>query len=394
MGGATVRTSLQFAQQPANDGFADAIDVGRPSPGLGLYGERHQGGGRAQPRGDPGGHSVWYRFTPQRSGPVTLDTCSEFGTDHDTVLAVYTGSDVSALTEVASNDDAGGACPGTGLIPINRVTFTAQAGTTYRIAVDGKSGAVGKFELHATLPPANDAFADAVQLAPQPGDSGGTTRNATGEAGEPNHGAGSLGTSVWYRFTPDFSGPLYAQARCFETDWVLAAYTGSSVNALTAVGTIEAGTCADGLGGRLTLEVTAGTTYHLAVDAAEPLSGGSGPFTLRFRRDGPIGAPRVTTEPADSIGAREARLNGTVEPQSRPTSYRFEYGTTTAYGSQTAVQDAGDGAFNGPVVPAATVATGLQPSSVYHYRIVASNAAGEVRGTDRTFTTGEVIWIR
>ena len=50
------------------------------------------------------------------------------------MLAVYTGDAVDALSLVASNDDLASCVPGSG------VAFTASAGTTYRIAVDGAAG--------------------------------------------------------------------------------------------------------------------------------------------------------------------------------------------------------------------------------------------------------------
>ena len=77
--------------------------------------------------GNPGGASIWYRWTADRGGKVTLDTV---GSDFDTLLGVYTGSTAGGLTEVASNDDAPG-------VRTSRLTFDATAGTTYRIAIDG-----------------------------------------------------------------------------------------------------------------------------------------------------------------------------------------------------------------------------------------------------------------
>jgi hypothetical protein len=59
------------------------------------------------------------------------------------MLAVYTGTKVRALTEVASNDDSCGLQ--------SEVTFTARAGTTYRIAIDGfghVNPQTGNVELH------------------------------------------------------------------------------------------------------------------------------------------------------------------------------------------------------------------------------------------------------
>lgn len=84
--------------------------------------------------GNAGGHSVWAVFTPTVTSPVQIDThVSGF----DTLLAVYTGSSVAALTQIAANDDDG-TVGGT-----SSLTFQALAGTTYKIAIDGKNGATG-----------------------------------------------------------------------------------------------------------------------------------------------------------------------------------------------------------------------------------------------------------
>jgi hypothetical protein len=74
--------------------------------------------------GDPGGASVWYSFEPSFSGVFTARTCGHF---EKTVLGVYTGSSVNGLVQVAAD---GRSCSFT--------PFTAAAGTTYRIAVDGR----------------------------------------------------------------------------------------------------------------------------------------------------------------------------------------------------------------------------------------------------------------
>ncbi|MHB8520025.1 MAG: hypothetical protein ACYDH9_04640 [Limisphaerales bacterium] len=84
-----------------------------------------------------GGHSIWYRWTAPAGGLWTFTTQ---GSDFNTTLAVYTGNNVSNLTEVAGNDDA----PGTNW---SSVTFSAAAGTIYQIAVDGHKDAGGELGL-------------------------------------------------------------------------------------------------------------------------------------------------------------------------------------------------------------------------------------------------------
>jgi hypothetical protein len=84
------------------------------------------------------------------------------------------------------------------------------------------------------------------------------------------------------------------------------------------------------------------------------------------------------------VTAIGATLGGTVNPQGLPTSFHFEYGTTTAYGSSTASQQAGTDSANHAVSQAVS---GLLPSKLYHYRVVATSASGTTAGGDQTFTT-------
>jgi hypothetical protein len=93
-----------------------------------------------------GGQSVWGNWTAPASGQVTFDTLDS---GFDTLLAVYVGDSVDALTPVASNDDVAGTLQ-------SQLNFTALAGQTYRIAVDGKNGSAGRTKVYwqmDTAPP-------------------------------------------------------------------------------------------------------------------------------------------------------------------------------------------------------------------------------------------------
>ncbi|MCA9055267.1 MAG: choice-of-anchor D domain-containing protein, partial [Planctomycetaceae bacterium] len=90
--------------------------------------------------GNSGGKSVWWTWTAPANGTVRIDT---IGSDFDTLLGVYTGSSVSGLSQVAANDDSVGTA--------SRVSFAVQAGATYQIAVDGKSGAGGNAVLNLAM---------------------------------------------------------------------------------------------------------------------------------------------------------------------------------------------------------------------------------------------------
>ncbi len=91
-----------------------------------------------------GSNSVWFCFTPGFGGTFTFDT---IGSSYDTMLAVYTGESVGALTAVAADNDSGG-------FTASRVTLTTAPGVTYRIATDGFAGASGFYKLNWAGPSA------------------------------------------------------------------------------------------------------------------------------------------------------------------------------------------------------------------------------------------------
>jgi hypothetical protein len=103
-------------------------------------------------------------------------------------------------------------------------------------------------------------------------------------------------------------------------------------------------------------------------------------------------APAVITDPPARVSTSSATVSGEVVPQCvegryPPTTYRFEYGTTTTYGtsSEEAAVGAPSCATGGEVVTAPLA--GLLPSTVYHYRLDAKNGGGETLGNDESFTT-------
>jgi hypothetical protein len=100
--------------------------------------------------GNLGGRSIWYCWTAPFSGAVTMDTV---GSSFDTLLAVYTGGSVNALTAIASNNDLSAG------VSQSRVSFSAVGGTTYQIAVDGLNAAIGNVTFNWLLAPPNDHFA-------------------------------------------------------------------------------------------------------------------------------------------------------------------------------------------------------------------------------------------
>lgn len=84
-----------------------------------------------------GSKTVWWSWSSSTSGEVTITTV---GSDYDTTLAVYSGSELSNLVLLGSNDDTSGLQ--------SSVTFAAEAGVPYSIQVDGYSGATGTIVLN------------------------------------------------------------------------------------------------------------------------------------------------------------------------------------------------------------------------------------------------------
>ena len=125
--------------------------------------------------------------------------------------------------------------------------------------------------------------------------------------------------------------------------------------------------------------LTPGTTYTYLVEATNAdgsAKGVAGTFTT-------LSAPGVVTGSASGIGATSATLNGSVDANGRATSWYFEYGTSTRYGSKTSTKSASG--TNAASVSAAV--SGLQAGRTYHFRLVASSDGGTTNGADATFTT-------
>ncbi|MBC8096167.1 MAG: hypothetical protein H7Y43_10170 [Akkermansiaceae bacterium] len=94
--------------------------------------------------------------------------------------------------------------------------------------------------------------------------------------------------------------------------------------------------------------------------------------------------PTVLTLAATGIGPIWATLNGSANPNGLATDFWFQFGTTTNYGGVIASNSAGTGVA---VQNIASPAIGLSPGTLYHFRAVATNAAGLIVGEDFTFTT-------
>ncbi len=154
----TATNTVNFIVDPlANNNFANRFPLGTPAS------VTANNTGATTETGEPNfqfggggpfiqwGATLWWKWTAPFNGSVTIDT---FGSGINTVLSVYTGTAVNALTVIARNDDA------PGRVAVSLVTFNAVAGTEYQIQFGGSGGvfgggpsAQGAVQLNLTMPP-------------------------------------------------------------------------------------------------------------------------------------------------------------------------------------------------------------------------------------------------
>jgi hypothetical protein len=243
-------------------------------------GEPIQAGGATQ--------TAWWTFTPAVNVSFRFDTL--LGPDGtDTVLAVYSGSAVNALTLVGYNDDDD---PGDGAR--SQLVVLLAAGTTYRIqAHPYNNGDANSIVLRAALvavlpdptPPTGGQGSDYFQYA-TPFEYGGSSvptpsTGLTREPDEPDPLAPQgifITRTAWWVFTApasetvgvDLLQSIYASGATYAST-AINVYTGSSIGALTlmAQGSVNSRPGYPALPytylTEMDFEATAGTTYYVQV---------------------------------------------------------------------------------------------------------------------------------
>jgi Ca2+-binding RTX toxin-like protein len=258
---------------PANDDFANAqVITGTTGSVTGSNIAATKEIGEPDHAGNPGGHSIWYSWTAPADGNIAFTTG---GSTFDTLLAVYTGAAVNALTVVAADDDLPVASSST-------VSFAVSNGVTYSVAVDGFSGKVGLVSLRWRRAPANDNFADAQVLpSASSGSATGDVRGATLELGEPLDSFDFCGCgTIWYSWTAPADGTYKFDTVGSNFDSVLAVYAGSTLDTLDVLDVNDddpdRGCCSSWVP---IADTIAGTTYSIAVGS---LGGPNGALVLRW----------------------------------------------------------------------------------------------------------------
>jgi Ca2+-binding RTX toxin-like protein len=253
------------AAAPSNDDFANAAALhGLPTEGTGSNVGATLEVGEPSHRGYGGQHSIWFKWTAPADAGVTLSgsNCAPPFTDPSgppQVMAIYVGSSVDALVEVAGGNEP----------------FRVTAGQIYWIAVDTIYGPPDPAICVRLLAgPSNDDFRQATRLEGFPASANQTIPNvatfyrdggSTREADEPFHAGDTVGGSVWYRWTATEDRTVRLRACALKG--VLAVYTGDRLDALTNVATRRATErgCGPIPGASVELRGVSGQTYQIAI---------------------------------------------------------------------------------------------------------------------------------
>ncbi len=138
---------------PINDYFTNRINLDGSSISTSActyYATKEYASNEPDHHFNSGGKSVWWSWTPPYSGRFAIDTS---GSSFNTVLAIYTGTSVSNLDRVTSDDDSG-----TGTA--SKVIEDLSSLTEYQIAVDGYYGDSGTaiLQIYPCDPPVISGF--------------------------------------------------------------------------------------------------------------------------------------------------------------------------------------------------------------------------------------------
>jgi len=324
---------------PPNDLFANREAMPSTLPAVA---EGSNIGATAEPEeglsgtGHDARHSVWWQWEAPTTQVVSIGTC---GTEFRTTLGIFTGEAFSELHRVVLwNAVEGHTCA-------TRLSFQATAGTRYDIGVDGDlfypepethlsgEGAI-KLQVTADPPPPNDAFESPGpwsidQISEYPDGTHrrllmaaeGSNFGATVQPGEPVHGGAGAGASVWYRWTPNESGPaeLHFGANASPSRGVVAVYTGSSLSGLTpVVSRVEP------MLTPIEFAAEAGREYRIAVDGVEEPGGvpWMSNFFLNLIETLPD-HPRGTTAAPPPPPLPAPRVKRKIDPKAHTATFRF-----------------------------------------------------------------------
>jgi hypothetical protein len=223
------------------------------------------------------------------------------------------------------------------------------------------------------------------------------------------------GTLYYVRaYATNSAGTAYGNQLSFTTLISPTVSTGIATSITTTTVTLNGTVNANGQSTTVTFEYGLSTTYGILIIATQsPVTGSNNTgvsadltgldagATIHFRVKavslggtsyGPDQTfttlcivPSATTNSASNITSASVTLNGTVNANNFSTSVTFEYGLSLSYGSSvTATTNPVTGNTNTAV---SAIAGGLDPNTLYHFRVKTVNCGGTIYGGDQTFTT-------
>jgi subtilisin family serine protease len=166
---------------------------------------------------------------------------------------------------------------------------------TLNVTAAGKQPVSGRvFQIPVISPPENDNFENRALLANGTKSTTGINQLATSQRDEPLNPPSATGRTVWWKWTPGFSGIVTFNTEGSNFDTTLAVYSGSSLASLILMGSNDDSTS---IASSVTFNATAGTEYSIQVDGSY---GVAGLIALNYPDPGSLGAPpAIILEPSD-----------------------------------------------------------------------------------------------
>ncbi len=208
--------------------------------------------------------------TPVSGLRVSEPTLTVAGTAADT------GPNASGVTEVLVSLNDGIAVPANGTTSWSRQLRLRPGPNQVRVRSVNAAGLFSEPKsvdlYYLVARPPNDDFVNAEWLAGTEGMVMGTNSLASVQPGEPRHAGNPGGSSLWWKWKAPVDGSLLVSTEGSSFDTLLAAYTGTLVNALTPVAFNDDAFEASGFS-KVQFPVRAQTLYHIAVDGYNAATG-------------------------------------------------------------------------------------------------------------------------
>jgi DNA-binding beta-propeller fold protein YncE len=157
------------------------------------------------------------------------------------------------------------------------------------------------------------------------------------------------------------------------------AFYGQSVSCVPAAGAIPVDSSEHAVSAHI-VGLAPGVTYHFRLEAGNANG-------ANFGEDATFGtppAPSIESAAAVNVTGVSTDLTARINPNGFDTTYRFEWGTSSAYGASVPVPDGDIGAGTSGV-PVVAHLSGLSANTTYHWRVVAASENGSAPAGDHTF---------